>query len=129
MSDETSENLALSSQKALEHFEKRDAVFVDVREPQEWLGGCIPHAFLLPLSALSSGRAEGSALMATLDALDAPIIVYCHAGVRSLTGATLLRQMLDRQDVYSMDGGIMGWAGPSELPPQLASQKSPKKNP
>ena len=114
--DVNQDNLELSPNEALEKFRGNSAVFVDVREAPEWESGCVPSSFRLPLSLLASGRSAESSVFATLDALDAPIIVYCHGGVRSLTGAVVLRKMLRRDDVQSMSGGIIAWSGELEVP-------------
>lgn len=108
------ENLEVAPQEALEKFNNNAAIFVDVREPAEWQSGCVPNAIRLPLSVLASGSAENTAAYGALDAIDAPVVVYCHGGVRSLSGAMFLRNLLQRNDVYSMNGGIMAWAGELE---------------
>jgi len=88
----------------------RSPVLIDVREPDEWrictLGGAIE----IPLGEVGE-RAEE-----VLDLLedegrgpDEPVIVYCHHGVRSLTGAALL-QAAGVRGARSLAGGIDLWA-------------------
>ncbi|MCB9744351.1 MAG: sulfurtransferase [Alphaproteobacteria bacterium] len=77
-------------------------VIVDVREDVELELASLPGAVHIPLGELSR-RAPRE-----LDP-DARVIVMCHHGVRSLSGAALLEH-LGFEDVASMRGGIALWA-------------------
>ena len=78
------------------------AVFLDVREPNEWNLGRLPHAVHLPRGNLES-KVE-----AILDR-DQKIVVYCARGNRSALAALTMKQM-GYENVSSMARGFMGWA-------------------
>jgi rhodanese-related sulfurtransferase len=76
---------------------------LDVREPWEHEHTRLPDSTLIPLAELSGRIAE----------VDAPpgstVVVYCHHGVRSLSGAAIL-EMNGLPDAYSLSGGIEAWS-------------------
>lgn len=73
---------------------------VDVREPHEWATGHLPGARHVPLGELArSPRAH-----LPRDG----VIFVCGHGVRSLTAAAIA-QSAGLAQVYSMDGGTVGW--------------------
>lgn len=78
-------------------------LLLDVRQPEEYEHCRIDGSHLIPLSELIRRAAE----------VDPPpggtVIVYCHHGVRSLTGAHLLQQA-GIENVASMAGGIDAWS-------------------
>ncbi|MFM7630399.1 MAG: ThiF family adenylyltransferase [Alphaproteobacteria bacterium] len=80
-----------------------ETVFLDVREPFEWRSGHITGARHLPLGHL---LAEGGALDDL--PLNAPIVVYCQHGIRSLTGAAHL-QRLGYTNISHLEGGFVRW--------------------
>jgi rhodanese-related sulfurtransferase len=73
---------------------------VDCRERWEWDLGHLPGALHAPLGELADH----------VDRLDPvrPVVVYCHAGVRSVHGALLLEELGFRAD--SMRGGTEAWS-------------------
>jgi len=73
---------------------------VDCREQWEWHLGHISGALHIPLAELHD----------RLDELDVsrPVLVYCHAGVRSVHAALLLEECGFRAD--SMRGGTEAWS-------------------
>lgn len=77
------------------------AVFVDVREPNEWSLGHIPGAVHLPRGWLEF-RIEG------LVPRDVTVVAYCGGGDRSALAADTLRAM-GYGDVASLAGGFTGW--------------------
>ena len=77
-------------------------VYLDVREPNEWNLGRLPHAIHLPRGNLES-KVEG------MIGRDKKIIVYCARGNRSALAALTLKQM-GYENVASMARGIQGWA-------------------
>jgi adenylyltransferase/sulfurtransferase len=79
---------------------------IDVREGWERALGSIEPSVHLPLSELNQG---GSA--ATLQTLnpDAPTIVYCAAGARSLRAAKILREQNGFRSAVSLRGGFKDW--------------------
>ena len=77
-------------------------VLLDVREPWEFTTAAIDGATLIPMGEISS-RAH-----AELDP-DAPIVVLCHHGARSLSVTMWLRRE-GFEHVQSLAGGIDEWS-------------------
>jgi rhodanese-related sulfurtransferase len=76
---------------------------LDVRQPLEHALAALPESQLIPLQELP-GRVDE-----VRPAEGVPILVYCHHGVRSRTGAALLLHH-GQQDVYSLAGGLDAWS-------------------
>jgi molybdopterin/thiamine biosynthesis adenylyltransferase/rhodanese-related sulfurtransferase len=97
--------------------EQGGVTFLDVREPDEYEQGAIPHAVHLPRGNLEFS-VEGK-----LPDKSGPIVVYCAGGVRSAFAAKTM-QDLGYTDVQSMVGGFnkwkdagRPWAAPETLTP------------
>jgi molybdopterin/thiamine biosynthesis adenylyltransferase/rhodanese-related sulfurtransferase len=97
--------------------ERGDVTFLDVREPDEYEQGAIPHAVHLPRGNLEFS-VEGK-----LPDKAGPIVVYCAGGVRSAFAAKTM-QDLGYTDVHSLIGGFnkwkdagRPWAAPETLTP------------
>jgi molybdopterin/thiamine biosynthesis adenylyltransferase/rhodanese-related sulfurtransferase len=84
------------------HARLGEAVFLDVREPDEYEQGAIPGAVHLPRGHLEF-QVEGK-----LPDKSAPVIIYCAGGTRSAFAAKTLGE-LGYADVVSMAGGFNGW--------------------
>ena len=88
---------------------------IDVREPVEWNAGHIPTATLLPLADLPTRLVE------MLPDRDAPLLLHCAVGARSLrAGAFLVRS--GYSNVASLRGSLLDWrrlGGAWEVPEQL----------
>ena len=80
-----------------------DLRLIDVRDPEEYAHCRLPQAELIPLSTLPTDAAT------KLPDKHAPILLYCHHGMRSARAADLLRQ-LGYQNAQSMSGGIDQWS-------------------
>ena len=80
------------------------ATVVDVREASEWEQGHLPGA-----RHISKSYIEQQIEAAAPDR-DAPVILYCAGGVRSLFAAQTLADM-GYTDVASMSGGFQAWKG------------------
>jgi rhodanese-related sulfurtransferase len=80
----------------------REAVVVDVREPEEYRQGHVPGAVNIP-----RGVAEMGVPQAVPDRT-ARIILYCAGGNRSALAADNLKQM-GYEGVESLAGGFQGW--------------------
>ncbi len=80
------------------------AVLVDVREASEWEQGHLPGA-----SHVSKSYIEQQ-IEAVAPDRDAPVILYCAGGVRSLFAAQTMAAM-GYTDVASMSGGFQAWKG------------------
>jgi rhodanese-related sulfurtransferase len=77
-------------------------VLLDVREPWEFQTASLPNSLLMPMGEVAS-RAHTE-----LDP-DAPIIVMCHHGARSLNVAMWLRDQ-GFTHAQSLAGGIDAWS-------------------
>jgi molybdopterin/thiamine biosynthesis adenylyltransferase/rhodanese-related sulfurtransferase len=79
-----------------------DALFLDVREPDEYEQGALPAAIHIPRGHLES-QVEGR-----LTDKAAPVVIYCAGGTRSAFAAKTLQE-LGYADVVSMAGGFNRW--------------------
>src|SRR6516162_4365061 len=77
-----------------------DALVVDVREPEEFVGGHVPGAINLPQADLATRLNEVPR--------DRPLLLICQGGFRSLRAAQFLRQC-GIADVVSVKGGTAAW--------------------
>jgi sulfur-carrier protein adenylyltransferase/sulfurtransferase len=77
-------------------------VYLDVREPNEWNLGRLPHAVHLPRGNLET-KVEG------LIDRNQKIVIYCARGNRSALAALTMKQM-GYENVASMARGFLGWA-------------------
>jgi adenylyltransferase/sulfurtransferase len=76
---------------------------LDVRQPEEHDYCHLPNSVLIPLPELIARVGELEPPPDTL------IVVYCHHGVRSLSGAAIV-QRAGHENVASLSGGIEEWA-------------------
>ncbi|MGL4423333.1 MAG: rhodanese-like domain-containing protein [Gemmataceae bacterium] len=76
---------------------------VDVRNENEWAYCHLPGAVHLPLGELSQRLEE------VVPPPNATLVVYCHHGVRSLSGAAILQQA-GHPNAMSLQGGIEAWS-------------------
>src|SRR3954451_16509495 len=79
-----------------------DATVIDVREDSEWEQGHLPRALHISKSYVEQ-EIEGA-----VPDRDAPVVLYCAGGIRSLFAAQTLAQM-GYTDVASMCGGCQAW--------------------
>ncbi len=77
-------------------------LLVDVRQPEEHAYCALPGSVLIPLGELHARTSE-------VDPGEALVVVYCHHGVRSMSGAAILRQA-SLPNVASLAGGIDLWS-------------------
>jgi rhodanese-related sulfurtransferase len=77
-------------------------ILLDVREPWEYQTASLPNSLLIPMGEIPA-RAH-----AELDP-DAPIVVICHHGARSLNVTMWLRNQ-GFEHVQSLAGGIDAWS-------------------
>jgi molybdopterin/thiamine biosynthesis adenylyltransferase/rhodanese-related sulfurtransferase len=78
------------------------ATIVDVREASEWEQGHLPAALHISKSYVEQQ------IEAAVPDRDAPVVLYCAGGVRSLFAAQSLEQ-LGYTNVASMSGGFQAW--------------------
>ena len=76
-------------------------VYLDVREPNEWNLGRLPHAVHLPRGNLET-KVE-----ALIDR-DQRVVIYCARGNRSALAALTMKEM-GYDNVASMARGFLGW--------------------
>jgi len=79
-----------------------DAILVDVRGADEWAGGYIPGATLVPLRELTERIAD------VVPDKTRPVVLYCAVGARSLRAAHALVELGYERPV-SVAGGIVDW--------------------
>jgi rhodanese-related sulfurtransferase len=82
--------------------QQQSPLLLDVREPWEFQTANIPNSLLMPMGEVPS-RAHNE-----LDP-DAPIVVMCHHGARSLNVALWLRDQ-GFANAQSLAGGIDAWS-------------------
>ncbi len=80
----------------------QDAVFIDVREANEYKIGHILNAESNPLSGFSKNVSQ------LFKYKSSPVVVYCASGSRSSRACTSLRKN-DFSSVYNLSGGIAAW--------------------
>src|SRR5258708_2102080 len=76
---------------------------LDVREPWENAHCRLPGSVLIPLGELPERIVE------VVPSPGSTVVVYCHHGIRSLSGAAILEANGIRE-AYSLAGGIEGWS-------------------
>jgi rhodanese-related sulfurtransferase len=76
---------------------------LDVREPWEHDTAALPGSVLIPLAELPGRVGEVRPPPGAL------VVVYCHHGLRSLSGAAFLERA-GLADVVSLHGGIDAWS-------------------
>lgn len=77
-------------------------IILDVRTKEEYKTGHLINSILIPLSELESRLGELNK--------NAPILVYCRSGNRSVTASKiLLNNGFNR--IYNLRGGIIEWDG------------------
>jgi len=80
---------------------RKDLLLVDVRSPEEFQGGSLPGATLIPFWDFAKGRYDLPK--------DKPILLICAVGGRSLACGQLLASKGFRE-VYNLKGGLDAWA-------------------
>jgi len=78
------------------------AQLIDVRTPEEYIGGHIKGSFNLNWNSNEFER-----MAAALDK-EKPLFVYCLSGGRSSSAASKLSSM-GFKEIYELEGGIMAW--------------------
>lgn len=95
----------LSAEEAYEMMASQEVVVVDVRTREEYDGGHIENAVLVP------NKSIGSEMPEALPDKEATLLIYCRSGRRSKDAAEKLLS-LGYQSVYDF-GGVIDW--PYEL--------------
>ena len=76
---------------------------IDVRQPWENAAAKLPESFLIPLNEIQLRTAEIPAEPGIL------VVLYCHHGIRSLSGVAILQQA-GITNAASLSGGIDAWS-------------------
>src|SRR5699024_9127056 len=92
----------ISQEKAKEMMDTQEVLILDVREQDEYDGGHIPGAVLLPLGSISEESAAR-----VIPEKDTTVLVYCRSGSRSKKAAKALAE-LGYTGIYEF-GGIRTW--------------------
>lgn len=92
----------ISQEEAKEWMDTREVVVLDVREQDEYDGGHIPGAVLLPVGTITAETAA-----AVIPEKDTLVLVYCRSGNRSKTASAALAE-LGYTELYEF-GGINTW--------------------
>ena len=102
--DEAKRQIAEVTPEQVREMQARNerAVYLDVREPNEWNLGHLPHAVHLPRGNLET-KVEG------LIDRNQSVVIYCARGNRSALAALTMKQM-GYENVASMARGFLGWA-------------------
>ena len=86
--------------KGKDLFDSKQAVWVDVREPNEWNQGRIPGATLVPLNSL---------LMSPRKYLNGDnVVFYCAQGIRSAV-ACEVAAAVGLTKIFNLEGGFIDW--------------------
>ena len=91
----------LSAEEAYEMMASQEVVVVDVRTREEYDGGHIENAVLVPNESIGSEMPEA------LRDKEATLLIYCRSGRRSKDAAQKLLS-LGYQNVYDF-GGVIDW--------------------
>ena len=95
-------SLTIDVGSAHDLIEAESPLVVDVREPDEFIGGHIPGGANMPLGEMHFFVSQ------LPQEREAPILVVCQTGVRSLSGALFLAS-LGYGNVRSITGGTKAW--------------------
>jgi rhodanese-related sulfurtransferase len=99
------DELEISLQNALNRVTTRkDAILIDVREPEEFALARIEGSTLIPMQSVPPSLQK---LEAMADVQD--LLILCHHGVRSLQVVSWLRAQ-GLENCFSVAGGIDRWS-------------------
>lgn len=87
---------------ALQLINHKNAFILDVRQPDEYKGGHIINAQLIPLGSLQARIGE------LVKYKDKPVVVVCRSGNRSGSACALLAKQ-GFTEAYNLAGGMMAW--------------------
>jgi len=93
---------ALSITEATRLQSDSDAIFLDIRDNQQFKNGHLLDAKNIPLKSLAGKVSELSKFKKK------PIIIYCENGMRSNKACGILGKA-EFADLYTLQGGIAAW--------------------
>ncbi len=91
---------SLTPESARELLELKDVLFLDVREPHEYLSGHIKGSMHIPINELQQRIQDIPT--------EKKIVTYCRSGNRSLKAAIFLCSK-GFKDIMHLEGGILKW--------------------
>ena len=113
--DAKSQIREVSVQQLVERLQDHHVVFIDVREPDEFMAGHVDRSVNYPRGVLEMKIHQHPATAAQCDATAAlellahqPVYLMCRSGARSALAALSLQQMGFTQ-VLSVAGGFQAW--------------------
>ena len=92
----------ITQEEAKEMMDTQNVVILDVREQNEYDGGHIPGAVVLPVGTINE-----TAAAEVIPDKDSTVLVYCRSGNRSTTASSKLAE-LGYTNIYEF-GGINTW--------------------
>ena len=92
----------ITQEEAKEMMDTQEVIILDVREQDEYDGGHIPGAVLLPVGTIDETTAAE-----VIPEKDSTVLVYCRSGNRSKTASSTLAE-LGYTNIYEF-GGINTW--------------------
>ena len=95
----------ISIDQALQMWQNKEAIIIDVRTPQEYREGHIPGVVNIQLDQLEDRSSEVPK--------DKKVLLICRSGNRSSQGTSLLRSR-GFDNVYNITEGMNKWRGPVE---------------
>ncbi len=95
----------ISAEEAMQAWQQKTAVFIDVRTPEEYKAGHVPGAVLIPLAELEQRLPEIPR--------EPIVLLICRSGNRSAQ-ANLLLQQHGYCNTRSVSGGMNAWRGAIE---------------
>jgi len=97
----SSRGAALTTAEAVRLVNREKAVFIDVREPEEFAAGHVVGARNVPLAALEGHKSlPGNKTL--------PLVLLCQNGARAARAAGMLRK-LGYENAQPLAGGLSAW--------------------
>lgn len=90
----------ISPNDTVQQINQRQAILIDIRNPDSYKAGHIPQARNIPAAELASKTEKL--------AKDKPVIVVCDTGRSANSSAALLRKQ-GFKEVAILEGGLMAW--------------------
>jgi phage shock protein E len=95
--------IMISAESAKKMIDEGSVKILDVRTPEEFKGGHLKGAVLIPVSEINQRVGEISSLK------DSNLLVYCHSGGRSSSASQILRAQ-GFTKIHNLQGGVTAWS-------------------
>jgi rhodanese-related sulfurtransferase len=96
--------IMINAESAKKMMDDCSVKILDVRTPEEFKGGHLKGAVLIPVTEINQRISELSSVK------DSALLVYCHSGGRSSSASQILRGH-GFTKVYNLQGGVTAWNG------------------